>query len=110
MTDYKNILSDFQKKTCSVQIQLGDKSCHDTKGNLLSVSALEDKGYKVTGKVVLWPKDGQLSSAEFIRIREGSLNKVTNNYAHALVHSNTQPLRAVTQKIRTPSLQGSPWT
>jgi hypothetical protein len=92
----QNILSDFQKKTCSVQIQLGDKSCHDTKGNLLSVSALEDKGYKVTGKVVLWPKDGQL--------------KVTNNYARALVHSNTQPLRAVTQKIRTPSLQGSPWT
>ena len=78
-----------------MQIQLGDKSCHDIKGvsstslqlkfgsiihideililldlkkNLLSVSALEDKGYKVAGKVVLWPKDGQLSLVEFIKI------------------------------------------
>jgi hypothetical protein len=58
------------------------------KKNLLSVSALEDKGYKVAGKVVFWAKDVQLSSAEFIRIREGDLNKVTNNYAHALAHSS----------------------
>jgi hypothetical protein len=57
----------------------------------LSVSALEDKGYKVAGKVVLWPKDDQLSSAEFIRIQERGLNKVTNNYAHALAHSTHSP-------------------
>jgi hypothetical protein len=49
------------------------------------------KGYKVAGKVVFWPKDGQLSSAEFIRIRERGLNKVTNNYAHALAHSTHSP-------------------
>ena len=49
------------------------------------------KGYKVAGKVVFWPKDGQLSSAEFIRIRERGLNKVTNNYAHALAHSTHNP-------------------
>jgi hypothetical protein len=63
------------------------------KKNLLSVSALEDKGYKVAfmDKVVLWPKDGQLSSAEFIRIREGGLYKVTNNYAYALSHSTHSP-------------------
>ena len=61
------------------------------KKNLLSVSALEDKGYKMVGKVVLWPKDGQLSLAEFIRIQEGGLNKVTNNYAHALAHSIHSP-------------------
>jgi len=74
MKGYKNILSDFRKKTCSVQVQLGDNSCHEIKGigstslqlesgsiihigeilyvprlnkNLLSVEALEDKGYKV---------------------------------------------------------------
>jgi hypothetical protein len=115
MTGYKNILSDFWKETCSVQVQLGDKSCHDIKGvgstslqlkfgsiihideilfvpglkkNLLSVSALEDKGYKVAfmdGKVVLWPKDGQLSSTKFIGIREGGLYKVTNNYAYSTI-------------------------
>jgi hypothetical protein len=34
MTGYKNILPDFQKKTCSVQIQLGDISCHDSKGSV----------------------------------------------------------------------------
>jgi hypothetical protein len=37
------------------------------KKNLLSVAALEDKGYKVAfmdGKVVIWPKDGQLSSTK----------------------------------------------
>ena len=101
-----------------MQVQLGDNSWHDIKEvgstslqlksgsiihideilfvpglkkNLLSVSALEDKGYKVAGKVVLWPKDGQLSLAEFIKIQEGGLNKVTNNYAHALAHSTHSP-------------------
>jgi hypothetical protein len=53
--------------------------------------SLEDKGYKVAGKVVLWPKDDQLSSAEFIRIQERGLNKVTNNYAHTLALSTHSP-------------------
>ena len=41
----------------------------DIKKNLLSVSALEDKGFKVTfmeGKALLWHKDSDLSSAEVI--------------------------------------------
>jgi len=121
MTGYKNILSVFRKKTSAVQVQLGDNSCHDIKGigstslqlksgsiihideilfvpglkkNLLSVSALEDKGFKVAfmdGKAVLWPKDGQLSSAEVIGIREGGLYKVTNHSASALAHSTVSP-------------------
>ena len=32
MTGFKNILSDFRKKTCAVQVQRGDNSCHDIKG------------------------------------------------------------------------------
>jgi hypothetical protein len=32
MTGYKNILSDFRKKSSSVQVQLGDNSCHEIKG------------------------------------------------------------------------------
>jgi hypothetical protein len=71
MTGYKNILSDFRKRSCSVQVQLGDNSCHEIKGigstslqlesdsiihvdeilyvlglkkNPLSVATLEDKG------------------------------------------------------------------
>jgi hypothetical protein len=117
MTGYKNILSDFRKKTCSVQAQLGDNSCHEIKGigstslqlefgsiihideilyvpglkkNVFLVAALEDKDYKVAfmdGKVVLWPKDRQLSSAEVIRIREGGLYKVSNHSAHGLAHN-----------------------
>ena len=121
MTGFKNILSNFRKKTCAVQLQLGDNSCHDIKGvgstsfqlksgsiihideilfvpglrkNLLSVSALEDKGYKVAfmdGKAILWPKDGQLSSAEVIGIKKGGLYKVTNHSASALAHSTVNP-------------------
>jgi hypothetical protein len=43
------------------------------------------------GKVVLCSKYGQLSSAEFIGIREGGLYKVTNNYAYAPTHSTISP-------------------
>ena len=32
MTGFKNIISDFRKKTCAMQVQLGDNSCHDIKG------------------------------------------------------------------------------
>lgn len=46
------------------------------KKNLLSISALEDKGFRITfmdGKVLMWPKDGDMSSADVIEGREGGL-------------------------------------
>lgn len=41
------------------------------KKNLLSISALEDKGFRVTfmdGKALLWPKDGDISFVDVIGI------------------------------------------
>ena len=43
------------------------------KQNLLSISALEDKGFRVTfmeGKALLWHKDSDLNSTEVIEVRE----------------------------------------
>jgi hypothetical protein len=124
MTGYKNILSDFRKKNFSVPVHLGDNSCHEIKGigstslqlesgsiihvdeilyvpglkNLLSVAALEYKGYKVAfmdGKDVLWPKNGQLSSTKVIGIRDGGLYKVTNHYASCAFSYHNQLQRVV---------------
>jgi hypothetical protein len=50
------------------------------KRNLVSVSALEDKGYKVTfseGKVLAWHKNSHMNSARVIGVRENSLYKLT---------------------------------
>ena len=49
------------------------------KKNLLSVSALEDKVFKVTfmeGKSLLWHKDSDLSSALVIGVQEEGLYKL----------------------------------
>ena len=59
------------------------------KKNILSVSALEDKGFRVTfmeGKALLWHKDSNLSSALVIGVREGGLYKLLDHPIQALVH------------------------
>jgi hypothetical protein len=46
------------------------------KRNLVSISALEDKGYKITfleGRVLAWHKDSHISSAKVIGVRENNL-------------------------------------
>jgi hypothetical protein len=94
MTGYKEILSDFKKKSFAEQIELGDDKCYKIEGvgsisfrlksgemlhvdevlyvlglrnNLLSVATLEDKGYWVIFKdmkALLWAKGSHLSTTE----------------------------------------------
>jgi hypothetical protein len=49
------------------------------KRNLVSVSALEDKGYEVTfseGKVLAWHKNSHMDSTRVIGVRENSLYRL----------------------------------
>jgi len=44
---------------------------HGLKKNLLSISTLENRGFKVTfmdGKALLWPKDGDMSLVDVIGV------------------------------------------
>jgi hypothetical protein len=125
MTWYMDILSYFKKRTFSDQVQLGDDRSYEIKGigsisfqlesrsifhvdeilyvpelkkKLLSVAVLEDKGYVVTfmeRKALLWPKDGQMSSAEVIGVREGGIYKVLGHSISTLAHDtiNSNDLR-----------------
>lgn len=59
--------------------------------NLVSVSALEDKGYKVAfsdGKVLAWHKSTSMHSARVIGVREKGLYRLTVQPAQALVHDS----------------------
>ena len=59
------------------------------KRNLVSISALEDKGYKITfskGRVLAWHKDSHISNAKVIGVRENSLYKLTIKPVQALLH------------------------
>jgi len=62
------------------------------KKNLLSISASEDKGYRVAfvdGHVLAWPKESSIDSAGVIGVREGGLYKLTGKLLQALVHDST---------------------
>jgi hypothetical protein len=121
MTGNKNALANFKKMKFSAQVELGNDASYAIKGigsasfqlesgatlhieeipyvpglkkNLISVADLEDKGYMVTfmkKKALLWPEDGELSSAIMIGVREGGLYKVPGRPIHALVHSTVSP-------------------
>jgi hypothetical protein len=90
--------SDLVKKETSLHVVLGDNARYNVKGvgtstfqldfniplqlnevlyvpgmkrNLVSISALEDKGYKVTfseGKVLAWHKDSHMNSTQVIGV------------------------------------------
>jgi hypothetical protein len=98
MTGFRNSLSKLTKKDSSFQVVLGDDSKHAIKGggeaslqldsgnpllikdilfvqglkkNLLSISALEDKGFRVAfvdGQVLLWPKNSSINKATVIGV------------------------------------------
>ena len=59
------------------------------KKNLLLVSSLEDKGFKVAfmdGKDPLWQKDSDISSSEVIVVQEGGLYKLSSHPIQGFVH------------------------
>ena len=52
------------------------------KKNLLSVGVLEEKGYTVAftkGKAIMWPSNGDMSSAMEIGVKEGNVYRLIRN-------------------------------
>jgi hypothetical protein len=119
MTGFRSSLTNLTENSSSLQVELGDDSKHAVKGvgeasfqldssnsisikdvlfvqglkkNLLSISALEDKGFKVAfvdGQVLLWPKNSSIDSATVIGVREGGLYNLKGHQEQAFVHNNT---------------------
>jgi hypothetical protein len=61
------------------------------KKNLLSISALEDKGFRVAfvdGQVLLWPKNSSIDKDTVIGVLEGGLYKLKGDQEQALVHNS----------------------
>jgi len=107
------------EKESSLQVELGDNTKYPVRGvrktsfqletgerlhlrnvlyvlglkkNLLSISTLEDKGYRVAfvdGHVLAWPKGSSIDSAGVIGVREGGLYRLTGKLLQALVHDST---------------------
>jgi hypothetical protein len=107
MNGYREHLTGLVEKESCLLVVLGDNAIYTVKGvgtssvqldsdiplqlsevlyvpgmkrNLVSVSALEDKGYKVTfseGKVLAWHKNLHMDSARVIGVRESSLYRLT---------------------------------
>jgi hypothetical protein len=116
MTRYRDHLTDLVEKETNLHVVLGDNARYIVKGvgtstfqldsdlplqlseilyvpgmkrNLVSISALEDKGYKVTfleGKVLAWHKDSHMNSARVIGVRENNLYMLTIRLVQALLH------------------------
>jgi hypothetical protein len=86
-------------RTTSFQLEFGN-SLHmndvlfvpGLRKNLLSISALEDKGYRIAfvdGQVRIWLKDSNIDVAEVIGVRERGLYKLSRHPSQALIHDNT---------------------
>jgi hypothetical protein len=116
MTDISNHLTHFIEKETHLHVVLGDDARYNVRGvgtstfqldsdmqlkleevlyvpgmkrNLVSISALEDKGYKITfseGRVLAWHKDSHIISSKVIDIRDNSLYKLTIKPVQALLH------------------------
>jgi hypothetical protein len=55
---------------------------------------LESKGYSIAfskGKALMWPSNGDLSSAMTIEIRESGLYKIISQVVQALAHEIINP-------------------
>jgi hypothetical protein len=62
--------------------------------NLLSISDLDKKGFKVAfidGKVLMWPKGKTIEDAVVIGTEEGGLYKLKGHSNVALTHSTESP-------------------
>ena len=62
------------------------------KRNLVSISTLEDKGYRVTfadGNVLAWQKNSNMNTTKVIGVSEKTLYRLSTLLVHALVHDST---------------------
>ena len=121
MTGYKDYLSTLIEKESHQKVKLGDDYQYPIKGvgeasyklesgkllkmkdvlyvpglkkNLLSISGLEKKGFRVAfvdGQVLMWPRGKTIDDAIVIRVEEGGLYKLKGRSDQALVHSTINP-------------------
>ena len=64
------------------------------KRNLLSISGLAKKGFRVAfvdGEVLIWPKGKTIEDAKVIGEHEDGLYKLIGKPVHVLVHSTISP-------------------
>jgi hypothetical protein len=106
MTGYRDHMRDLVEKESSLHVVLGDNARYTVKGvgtstfqlyfdipiqlsevlyipgmkrNLVFISALKDKGYKVTfseGKFLAWHKNSHMNSSRVIGVRENNLYRL----------------------------------
>jgi hypothetical protein len=118
MTGYKEHLTELVEKDSRLHVVLGDDAKYAVKGtgdtslqldssiplhlsdvlfvpgmrsNLVSISALEYKGYKVAffdGKVLAWHKNSSMDSTSVIGVQEDNLYKLTVHQVQVLVHDS----------------------
>jgi len=118
MTGNKEVLKNLIMKDSPHKVKLGDDSQYPIKGegeaiyflesgkwmkmqkvlfvpglkkNLLSISALEEKGFRVAfvdGQVLMWSKGKTFESAVTIGLQEGGLYRLKGKAEQALVHSS----------------------
>jgi hypothetical protein len=114
MTGHRNHLTHFVEKEIHLHVVLGDDARYNVrvgtstfqldsdmqlelevlyvprmKRNLVSISALEDKGYKITfseGRVLAWHKDSHISVSKVIGVRENSLYRLTIKPVQVLLY------------------------
>ena len=121
MTTYKDSLSFLVEKEYPHKVMLGDDSQYPIKGlgeasykldsrktmkikdvlyvprlkkNLLSISALDKKGFRVSfvdGKVLMWTKGKTIDDAVEVVVEEGGLYKLKGHTDSALATSTINP-------------------
>ena len=118
MTGVRENFTDLSEKNIDLDIELGDDSTVKAVGqgtvlfqresqqpmkvkdvlyvpglakNLISISAIEDRGYDVTfreGKVLIHPSGSSSRTAKVIGVRQGKLYRLMFQPAQALIHSS----------------------
>jgi hypothetical protein len=121
MTSYKDSLSKLVQKDSPHKVKLSDDYQYPIKGvgeasyrldsgkpmkmkdvlyvpglkkNLLSISALDEKGFRVAfidGEVLMWSRGKSIDDAIVIGVQEGGLYKLKGHSDSTLVHSTVNP-------------------
>jgi hypothetical protein len=121
MTGYKDSFSELVQKDSPHKVKLSDEYQYPIKGvgeasykldsgkpmkikdvlyvpslkkNLLAISTLDEKGYKVAfidGEVLMWPRGKSIDDAVVIGVQEAGLYKLKGRSNSTLVHNTVTP-------------------
>ena len=83
----------------------------ELKWNLLSISGLEKKGFRVAlvdGEVPIWPKGKTIEDVDVIGIHEDGIYKLIGKPTQALVHSTISPCELWNRKFGHLHYRGLP--